>query len=226
MSATNSNSFLARLSIIKRLWLAFGLLVVLLVAGFRVWGIQPPLDVRPMSPTCRSSPTTAGWPRRSRARSSISGSTRGIMSSPETRRSSRCSANASGNSPTGSPRRRPGSPIPPASAGDGDRKPHLHLLRQPGQDHRSADAAGRRAPRGWSPRRNGSSDRFTEIKDASAADGVPRRRSRPARPRSTGCWSRLFVDRFLTSGDSAAKALVDANIGGDCATILTSLTAP
>ena len=29
MSATNSNSFLARLSIIKRLWLAFGLLVVL-----------------------------------------------------------------------------------------------------------------------------------------------------------------------------------------------------
>ena len=38
MSATNSNSFLARLSIIKRLWLAFGLLVVLLVAGFGYGG--------------------------------------------------------------------------------------------------------------------------------------------------------------------------------------------
>ena len=38
MSATNSNSFLARLSIIKRLWLAFGLLVVLLVAGFGFGG--------------------------------------------------------------------------------------------------------------------------------------------------------------------------------------------
>ena len=40
MSATNSNSFLARLSIIKRLWLAFGLLVVLLVAGFGFGGFS------------------------------------------------------------------------------------------------------------------------------------------------------------------------------------------
>ena len=40
MSATNSNSFLARLSIIKRLWAAFGLLVVLLVAGFGFGGFS------------------------------------------------------------------------------------------------------------------------------------------------------------------------------------------
>ena len=131
MSATNSNSFLARLSIIKRLWLAFGLLVVLLVAGFGYRWIQPSLE---QSKDCLDAvghrQRQSGWPRRSGARYSISASIRVIMFSPETPKVIPLVRERSVNSQQDRSAK-PGSPIPPFGADGGNRKPHLHLLSPP-----------------------------------------------------------------------------------------------
>ena len=158
---------------------------------------------------------TSGWPRTSGARSPISGSIRVIMSSPGTRRSYRWSVNASVNSPTR---------IAAAKAGIAD--PAFQRVMAEienltssyfatfdkiadcghAQDAVFRDRAGTGVGTGCDPpHRNQGRDGCRRLH----AGGVRRQRGEGALAAGT----MMFADHLLTSGDSAAKASVDANIG-------------
>jgi methyl-accepting chemotaxis protein len=213
MSATNSNSFLARLSIIKRLWLAFGLLVVLLVAGFGYGGyslLSGQKDVSTLSVIgndVRLATNVRGAIANFRVYSRhyvFTGDPKVIPLVRERQRelSARIAA---GKAEMADPAfQRVMAEI------DNLTSSYFATFDKIADFRTREDAVFRQK---LEPVWERVAARLTEIKDVTAADGSTQAAFAASEAKEHWLLVRMFADHLLTTGDGAAKASVDANIG-------------
>ncbi|HYI72339.1 MAG TPA: hypothetical protein VEX87_21450, partial [Skermanella sp.] len=212
MSATNSNSFLARLSIIKRLWLAFGLLVVLLVAGFGFGGYSllstqaNVADLAVIANDTRLSKEIEGAIFNFRVYSRhyvFTGDPKVLPLLNDRRRELNDRIAAAKTGIADPARQRMVTEIEGFVATYFTNLDKIVDLRTR-QDNLLRDRMEPQAARIFS--------HFTEIKDQSAADGVAPASFAAGEAEEHWLLARLIVSRFITSGDGAARAQVDANV--------------
>jgi methyl-accepting chemotaxis protein len=212
MSATNSNSFLARLSIIKRLWLAFGLLVVLVVAGFGYGGysiLSNQTDVSTLSVIgndVRLATNVRGAIANFRVYSRHYDFTGDLKVMPLVRERQRELA----------------SKVAAAKAGMADPASQRVITEIENltvsyfatfdkiADLRTREEAifREKLESAWER----VSTRLTEIKDATVASNSTQASFTSSEATEHWLLVKLFADRLLSAGDAAAKANVDANI--------------
>ena len=212
MSATNSNSFLARLSIIKRLWLAFGLLVALLVAGFGFGGYSllstqtNVADLAVIANDTRLSKEIEGaiFNFRVYSRHYVFTGDPKVLPLLNDRRRELSDRIAEAKTGIADPaRQRMVMEIEGFIATYFSNLDKIIDLRTR-QDNLLRDRMEPQAERIFG--------HFTEIKDRSAADGVAEASFAAGEAEEHWLLARLIVSRFITSGDSAARAQVDANL--------------
>ncbi|MGF7207214.1 methyl-accepting chemotaxis protein [Skermanella aerolata] len=212
MSATNSNSFLARLSIIKRLWLAFGLLVVLLVAGFGFGGYSllsteaNVADLAVIANDTRLAKEVEGAIFNFRVYSRhyvFTGDPKVLPLLQERRRELNDRIAVARTGIADPVRQRMVADIDGLVATYFTNLDKIVDLRTR-QDNLLRDRMEPQAQR--------ISSHFTEIKDQSAADGVASASFTASEAQEHWLLARLIVSRFITSGDGAARAQVDANV--------------
>jgi methyl-accepting chemotaxis protein len=213
MSATNSNSFLARLSIIKRLWLAFGLLVVLLVAGFGYGGyslLSGQKDVSTLSVIgndVRLATNVRGAIANFRvySRHYVFTGDQKVIPLVRERQRELSARIAAGKAEMADPAfQRVMAEI------DNLTSSYFATFDKIADFRTREDAVFRQK---LEPVWERVAARLTEIKDVTAADGSTQAAFAASEAKEHWLLVRTFADHLLTTGDSAAKASVDANIG-------------